>query len=339
MYNALPKDNQFFVGAIWIAVIGGLTTFLYYLVQNIYEFCTRYVIIKVSLDNKTEVFEWILRWLSVNKSVFSAQNLAIRVSRTTKTKWWKENSDEKPNVEILPGPGDHLFYYQGHLVWLNRTQSDKVTTTGWQRKPFIFESLTLSTLGRDQKIFSDLFMEAQKFCTVQDSSETKIYILSDDGDEWLNVLKKKPRALETVILDTTLANELITDAKDFFTKQEWYVDRGIPYRRGYLLYGPPGNGKTSFIQSLAGELKLDICVLGLSSNSLDDQSLNQRLHEVPANAIILLEDVDAVFVNRNTAEGMSDSGKKRVTFSNSSWVDFFLYGFSNVLFQEGSWST
>ena len=42
-----------------------------------------------------------------------------------------------------------------------------------------------------------------------------------------------------------------------------YVERGIPYRRGYLLHGPPGSGKTSFITALAGELGFDICVLNL----------------------------------------------------------------------------
>lgn len=30
-----------------------------------------------------------------------------------------------------------------------------------------------------------------------------------------------------------------------------YCLEGIPYRRGYLLYGPPGSGKSSFIQALA----------------------------------------------------------------------------------------
>lgn len=46
---------------------------------------------------------------------------------------------------------------------------------------------------------------------------------------------------------------------------QWYAERGIPYRRGYLLYGVPGSGKTSLIHALAGELGLDIYALSLSA--------------------------------------------------------------------------
>eukprot|EP01035_Chromulina_nebulosa_P022647 gene22647-29326_t len=31
--------------------------------------------------------------------------------------------------------------------------------------------------------------------------------------------------------------------------KQWYSDRGIPYRRGYLLHGPPGGGKTSDVDA------------------------------------------------------------------------------------------
>jgi chaperone BCS1 len=79
-----------------------------------------------------------------------------------------------------------------------------------------------------------------------------------------------------------------------------YNDRhvGIPYRRGYLLHGPPGSGKTSFIQALAGSLSYDICVLNLSERGLTDDKLFHLLSNVPERSFILMEDVDAAFNKR-----------------------------------------
>src|ERR1700759_347295 len=73
---------------------------------------------------------------------------------------------------------------------------------------------------------------------------------------------------------------------------------GIPYRRGYLLYGPPGSGKTSFIQALAGSLEYNICVLNLSERGLTDDKLNHLLANAPERSIVLLEDIDAAFTGR-----------------------------------------
>ena len=73
---------------------------------------------------------------------------------------------------------------------------------------------------------------------------------------------------------------------------------GIPYRRGYLLHGPPGSGKTSFIQALAGKLSYNICVLNLSQRGLMDDKLTHLLMNTPERCVVLLEDVDAAFNKR-----------------------------------------
>lgn len=80
-----------------------------------------------------------------------------------------------------------------------------------------------------------------------------------------------------------------------------YIDNyvtGIPYRRGYLLYGPPGSGKTSFIQALAGSLSYDICLLNLSERGLGDDKLTHLLSNAPERSFVLIEDVDAAFNKR-----------------------------------------
>ena len=46
---------------------------------------------------------------------------------------------------------------------------------------------------------------------------------------------------------------------------------GIPWRRGYLFYGPPGSGKTSLVTALAGRLHKSIYVVNLSSPAMNDE--------------------------------------------------------------------
>jgi len=90
------------------------------------------------------------------------------------------------------------------------------------------------------------------------------------------------------------------------------MDKGVPYRRGYLLYGPPGTGKTSFTQAIAGELKLNICYLNLSNGNMDDDGLNRALNNAPSQSIILLEDIDGIFVARESVNQGREGG---VSFS------------------------
>merc|ERR1719341_1439984 len=128
---------------------------------------------------------------------------------------------------------------------------------------------------------------------------------------------RQRRPLNSVVLDTGLSQGIVSDVREFMDSQDWYKDRGIPYRRGYLLHGPPGCGKTSFITALAGELEYSICVLNPSDRSMSDDRLQHRLADAPENSIILLEDIDAAFVSREDSS-VSDAaykGLNRLTFS------------------------
>ena len=66
------------------------------------------------------------------------------------------------------------------------------------------------------------------------------------GPLWNNVKAKLRRPLDSLILEEGFIESLIGDAIEFFDMEDWYVDAGIPHRRGYLLYGPPGTGKSTF---------------------------------------------------------------------------------------------
>lgn len=78
-----------------------------------------------------------------------------------------------------------------------------------------------------------------------------------------------------------VAESILADVRRFLSSATWYFARGIPYRRGYLLHGPPGCGKSSFVMALAGELKYNICVMNIADPHMTDDRLQYLLAYVP----------------------------------------------------------
>mmetsp|Transcript_39804 Transcript_39804/g.38353 ORF Transcript_39804/g.38353 Transcript_39804/m.38353 type:complete len:84 (-) Transcript_39804:86-337(-) len=80
----------------------------------------------------------------------------------------------------------------------------------------------------------------------EDKGLLQIYEIPGWWDIWVKSMSKKARPLDSVLLDTNIMDTLVQDIRNFQDSGEWYVEKGVPYRRGYMLYGPPGTGKTSF---------------------------------------------------------------------------------------------
>jgi len=63
-------------------------------------------------------------------------------------------------------------------------------------------------------------------------------------------------------------------------------------------------------------LKLNICYLNLSGDTLCDDGLNRALNDAPQQSIILLEDIDGIFVEREDVnQNQRRRRRRRVTFA------------------------
>lgn len=223
----------------------------------------------------------------------------------------RPNGSVQTQFSLIPGPGKHILRYKHTFLMVNRVRETK-SMDFQMGKPW--ETVTLTALYSQRQIFEDLFVETHRLA--QKSTEGKTIVYTSRSTNWERFGEpRRKRSIESVILDKGVKERILKDIQDFLDSSKWYYDRGIPYRRGYLLHGPPGSGKSSFIQALAGHLDYNIAILNLSERGLTDDRLNHLLTIIPKRTIVLLEDADAAYSNRRTQTDADGYRGANVTFS------------------------
>lgn len=193
----------------------------------------------------------------------------------------------------------HTIYYRGHWLRVRRG-----------RKPDGTEMLSISVVARSNTILKQLVLQAKKEYEAEAIHRIQIYFADSHGSwRWTDSRHKRP--MGSIVLNPGVKEMLLNDTKDFLKSEKWYADRGIPFRRGYLLHGVPGSGKSSLIHAIAGQLMLDIYVVSLSASWISDSTLTTLMGRVPARCILLLEDLDAAFVRSSTREGGNEEKEKK----------------------------
>ncbi|XP_027729394.1 mitochondrial chaperone BCS1 isoform X1 [Vombatus ursinus] len=300
------KDNPYFGAGFGLVGVGTALALARKGAQLGLVAFRRYYMITLEVPGRDRSYTWLLSWLARHGS--RTQHLSVETSYLQ-----HESGHVTTKFDFVPSPGNHFIWYQGKWIRVERNREkqmiDLQTGTPW-------ESVTFTALGTDRKIFCSILKEARELALQQQEGKTVMYTAV--GSEWRPFgHPRRRRPLKSVVLDKGLAERIIQDIREFINNPKWYSDRGIPYRRGYLLYGPPGCGKSSFITALAGELEHSICLLSLTDSSLSDDRLNHLLSVAPQQSLVLLEDVDAAFLSRDLAKEnpAKYQGLGRLTFS------------------------
>ncbi|KAI0220763.1 Complex III assembly protein translocase and chaperone, partial [Massospora cicadina] len=297
------KTNPYFSAGFGLVGVGaGLTLFRKGSVLALTHLRRR-LLVTLEIPSRDKSYGWFLQWMSAQNSNRFRQ-LAVETSYKQ-----HDNGSVSANFALVPGPGEHFFKFQGAWFRVQRQRDSKMVdlTSGTP-----WETITLTTLARDSNLFPKLLNQAREEALSKQEGKTVIY--TSWGPEWRpfgQPRKKKP--LSSVVLKDGQTERIVSDVKSFLLNGDWYHQRGIPYRRGYLLYGPPGSGKSSFILALAGDLGYNICILNLSERGLTDDRLNHLMTVVPERSLLLLEDIDAAFAKREKTD--QQGYQSMVTFS------------------------
>ena len=124
---------------------------------------------------------------------------------------------------------------------------------------------------------------------------------------------------EELLLEPQLRRRIDLDVIRFFDPQvaALYRSMQVPYRRGVLLHGPPGNGKTSTIRYIGASLpKVPAMILRPDASfDVDDleEVINRWRRQVPA--ILVIEDLNWLLekVNVSTFLNLVDGIESRTT--------------------------
>lgn len=110
---------------------------------------------------------------------------------------------------------------------------------------------------------------------------------------------------------TEEVEEAVGEIQRWADSKQWYAERQIPWRRGVLLHGPPGTGKSSLVKALAQKMDVPIYLLDISTMDNEEfhDSYQNALRNTPA--VVLIEDIDAVFDGR---ENIAAEKGKGLTF-------------------------
>lgn len=301
-------NNPLFSGGFLLMISGAVMALCRNVPTRLWDWFKRQCVVEVKVTSDDPLFEWISIWL--HEHPYSRKTRSLIASSLARG--YDDPTSTRYDVKVIfsPSHGNHFFRYRHKFIWLSRGQDGDgnkspqggASSSNLRRT----ESYNLRVLGRKQGVIRDLIEDARKIAKVISETTLNVYISGSYG--WSRLTSSLPRSLDTVVLPKGEAARILADMRKFLNRPEWYLKRGIPYHRGYLLYGLAGTGKSSLISALAGELHMPLYVLSLNGLGMDDEKMAECMRSAQPKSIILLEDIDAAVHTREDEETKKQTG-------------------------------
>jgi SpoVK/Ycf46/Vps4 family AAA+-type ATPase len=117
-------------------------------------------------------------------------------------------------------------------------------------------------------------------------------------------LQQADSGWDLLVLDRTVRELVQRDFEFFLKREDWFRKVRLPFRRGYLFYGPPGNGKTSAIRAMVSHPLISAFSIDFANIELTNEALS-GLFEAAQNAVpsmVIFEDLDRVYNDKGEPE-------------------------------------
>jgi len=311
--SVLTGQNAFASGGLLLMIIGAVSVWLRAVPTKLWHWIVRQTTMMITVNDDDAAFVWVKEWFLEQKFLKKIRHLDL------------DTTMRNERIAMIPAPGMHWFWYEGRpfQVWFYRTEETH------ERMSRRMESLTFRTLGR-KRAFLQTFVDDVMSCHTRRMGVQSYLYIYNDG--WDYVEGYAPRLLDSVVLHPGEKEHLVQDVKNFRASKKRYARLGIPYHRGYLLYGPPGTGKTSLVSALAAHFGLSIYVVNLAD--FTDRSLMNAVNRVPANSVLLFEDIDCAKSGKArepASSGANSMAQAQVEKANPATNGVTLSGLLNAL--------
>jgi len=194
-------------------------------------------------------------------------------------------------------------YYSPSVTW-NRIR--------WERHSFEFVTITLEQgryrspysvlVGPNVEAVESFMIELSKFSNL---IEGAVLVFNDGCWQFDQELYQdiQGSTFDNLILPPGFIDHIREDISSWLSSREIYETHRIPWKRGMILVGPPGNGKTHLIKSLVNHFGLNTIYVRNFGSDDDDYARNIKLVFDRARActpaLLILEDLDSLVNNKN----------------------------------------